>query len=149
MSRPSDGLAFRCAGCAGVNKVDAARLRDGPVCGRCQAPLDTSGAPLDLGDRELEALVRSSPVPVLVDLWAPWCGPCRLVAPEIDRVARANAGRLIVVKVDTDQHQQTLVSLGARGIPTFAIYQGGELRAQRSGALSRPQLEAWLRATTG
>lgn len=146
MSHPPAQLAFRCPACAGVNRVDPARLADGPKCGRCQAALDTSGAPIDLDDAGLARLVAASPVPVLVDLWATWCGPCRLVAPIVDQVARAHAGRLITVKVDTDRHRATLDQLGARGIPAFALYREGALLGQRSGALPRPELEGWVRS---
>ena len=144
MSTTPEKLAFRCAGCAGINRVDPARLADGPKCGRCQGALDTSGAPIDLDDAGLARLVASSPVPVLVDLWATWCGPCRIVAPIVDQVARAYAGRLITVKIDTDRHRATLDALGARGIPAFALYRDGALLSQRSGAMPRPELEAWV-----
>ncbi|MEZ6189597.1 MAG: thioredoxin domain-containing protein [Planctomycetota bacterium] len=139
-------LAFRCPGCGGVNRLPAERLADGPTCGRCQTRLDTSGQPIDLDDTGLERLVKSSPVPVLVDLWAPWCGPCRMVGPIVDQLARTYAGRLIAVKINTDEHPRTLASLGARGIPTFALYRGGALFAQRSGALPKPQLDAWIQS---
>ena len=146
MAQTQTKLAFRCPGCGGVNRLDPGRLAHGPKCGRCSTPLDTSGAPLDLDDAGLERLVRSSPVPVLVDLWAPWCGPCRMVAPIVDQVARAHAGRLITVKIDTDQHPRTMAQLGARGIPAFALYRGSALFAQRSGAMPRPELETWVRS---
>ena len=140
----TDRLAFRCAACGGVNRVDPARLEQGPTCGRCQAPLDLHGTPADVDDDALARLVRSAPVPVLVDLWAPWCGPCRMVAPVVADVARARAGRLIVVKVNTDEHPRTLEALGASGIPTFALYAGGELVRSVSGAMPRPELERFV-----
>ncbi|MGE0707605.1 MAG: thioredoxin domain-containing protein [Planctomycetota bacterium] len=137
-------LTFRCGSCGGVNRVDPARLQDGPKCGRCQAALDTSGAVIPLGDEELEKLIQSSPVPVLVDFYANWCGPCRMVAPIVDRFARAHAGELIVVKVDTDRDQRFFATLNEGGIPAFGLWEGGTLRSKRVGALPLPQLEAWV-----
>lgn len=138
-------LVFRCAGCGGVNRVEPARLGQGPTCGRCKAPLDLEAHPADVDEAGLERLVRSSPVPVLVDLWAPWCGPCRMVAPVVADLAKQQAGRLVVVKVNTDQHPGPLQALGATGIPTFALYHRGQLVRVQSGALPRPQLEAFAR----
>ena len=116
------------------------------TCAVCQAPLDVSGSPIDLTDDALAALIAGSPVPVLVDFWGPHCPPCRLVAPVVDAVARARAGRLVVVKVDMTEHDQIATGLGIRGIPHFAIYVGGDLADQRGGALSSPQLEQWIDA---
>jgi thioredoxin 2 len=139
MSAP---LAFRCAGCGGVNRVSPERLNDAPKCGRCQAPLDLAATPVDVSDDQLERLIRASPVPVLVDFHATWCGPCRMVAPLVKDLARERAGALVVVKVDVDQHKRHAGQVGVQGVPTFAVFKDGKLVAQESGALPRPRLEA-------
>ena len=137
-------LCFRCGSCAGVNRVAPGRLADGPVCGRCQSALDTSGKPVDLDDAGLARLIAACPVPVVVDFWAPWCGPCRRVGPVLEAIAKERAGRVIVAKVNTDEHSQTSNGLGIRGIPAFALYRGGALVSQQSGALPKPTLAAWV-----
>ena len=134
--------AFPCRSCGAWNRVDPAR--PGPTCGRCKQPLDTTGAPVDVTDAELAKLVARSPVPVLVDFWAPWCGPCRMVAPHLDATARRHAGRVLVAKVNTDQHGETAARIGVRGIPTLAVWKGGQLVHSQAGAMVGGQLDAFV-----
>lgn len=148
MERMSDPLVFRCASCGGVNRVAPARLDDAPKCGRCQATLDLTARPVDVSDDQLARLVRASPVPVLVDFHATWCGPCRMVAPLVSDLAREHAGALVVVKVDIDQHKAHAAQVGVQGVPTFAVFKGGALVAKESGALPRPRLEALLSSSS-
>lgn len=140
----SEPLTFRCAACGGVNRVAPERLTDRPVCGRCKAALDLTARPIDVSDEELERLVRSAPVPVLVDFHATWCGPCRMVAPLVADVAKAHAGRAIVVKVDIDRHRRAADQVGVEGVPTFALFKHGALTRKETGALPRPALEQLL-----
>lgn len=134
----SDHSVFRCASCGRINRLPTARLSEGPRCGGCHQPLDVGGHPQPVDDAQLERLVSSSPVPVLVDFYADWCGPCRHLAPTLGRLAGQHAGELIVVKVDTDRHSRTASRLGVRGIPAVYLYKGGEVVAEASGAHPLP-----------
>jgi thioredoxin 2 len=139
----SDPLVFRCAACGGVNRVRPDRLASGPTCGRCHKPLDLAAHPADVDDDAVESLVRSSPVPVLVDLWAAWCGPCRAVAPHLVELARRHAGKLIVVKLDVDRHKRVAGALQVQAIPTLALAKGGQFVKVEAGARMGPELEAF------
>ncbi|MCK6524388.1 thioredoxin [Myxococcota bacterium] len=140
----SETLTFRCPSCGGLNRVPEARLTQGPRCGRCQTALDLSAHPQEVDDDALERLVRASPVPVLVDFWAPWCGPCRAVAPHLTALAKERAGSLLIVKVNTDQHQRTAGAMQVQAIPTLMLYKGGALAKRQAGALMGPQLRAFV-----
>jgi thioredoxin 2 len=121
---------LRCSACGGLNRVDPARVD--PTCGKCQTGL--AAVPADMDDAALARLIRSSPVPVLVDFWAPWCGPCRSVAPHLEALAKAQAGELIIAKINVDEHKQHAGQLKVRGIPTLAVYVGGKPVKVESGA---------------
>ena len=141
MTTASQGvkLVFRCEGCGAMNRVDPSRLASAK-CGRCQQALRTDGAPQQLSDADVEALVRSSPVPVLVDFWAEWCAPCRSLGPILEELGKKHAGHLIVAKVDTEAHQQLAGQLGVQGIPAVFLYRDGKVVDKATGL--RP-LAAW------
>jgi thioredoxin 2 len=138
--------AHRCARCGALNRLATPPAGRAPVCGRCKADLDVSGEPQAVDGAGLEAAVRSAPVPVLVDFWAPWCGPCRAAAPILADLGRARAGDLLVLKVNSDEEPEASARLGIRAIPTFVLFAGGREIARQSGVVPRAELDRWVAA---
>ena len=131
-----------CPSCLSKNRVDPDRLDQQPVCGRCQHQL-LPAVPVALGEEAFDTYVSATELPVVVDFWAEWCGPCKMMAPELEQAARERP-RLRFVKVDTDQAQRLASRFGIRSIPTLAVFMGGREIARRSGALLSAQLLAWV-----
>ena len=114
-------------------------------CGRCKTAVSPPAEPIEVPSVEaFDALVRGAGQPVVVDFWAPWCGPCRMVAPEIAKVAASNAGRFIVVKVNTDELPELGERYRIRSIPTMAIFEGGREAARTAGAMPAAQIESFV-----
>jgi thioredoxin 2 len=118
---------LRCLKCGAMNRVPAEKLRQGlkPVCGRCRNPLALDDRPITITDANFAEQIERSPVPVLLDLWAPWCGPCRMIAPAIEELAAEMAGRLRVGKLNVDENPATAERFQVRGIPALLIFRDG------------------------
>ena len=142
MSTPA--LLIRCPHCGTANRVPAARAAEQPQCGHChQALLDAH--PLELGDENFDAVVKAAAVPVLVDFWAPWCGPCRAMAPAFEQAGRQLAGQALLVKVNSDDNPELSARFGIRSIPTLVrLDRGAEVRRQ-SGAVPAAAIVAMAR----
>jgi thioredoxin 2 len=138
--------SYRCPSCGAFNRVGTGSGT--PVCGRCKNTLPTDGAPQDVNAEGLERAIASSPVPVLVDFWAPWCAPCRVAAPLFDQVARRMKGDAIVLKVDTEANPDAGARYQIRAIPTAILFQGGRERERRMGVQPAPALESWIRGAS-
>jgi thioredoxin 2 len=139
------GLVIACSACGQKNRFLYSRLSDSVRCAKCKAPIPAPSAPIDIhSTADFDRLVASSSLPVLVDYWAPWCGPCRMVAPELLKVAARQAGRLLVVKVNTDELSDLGQRFAIRSIPTMAVFAGGKEVGRTSGARPADQIEAFV-----
>ena len=129
-----------CPACGKKNRVPAAA--DGtPRCGQCRAPVPWI---VEAGEDNFAEVAESPPVPVLLDLWAPWCGPCRMVSPALESLARRYAGKVKLVKVDVDQHPGISRRFGVHGIPTLLVLDRGKVVERQTGAAPEHVLERWL-----
>lgn len=136
-----------CPHCDTVNRVPEARVDDLPVCGRCGGPL-LDGQPVALDEARFERFVSRNELPVLVDFWAQWCGPCRAMAPQFAEAAKAMRGRVLFAKVDTEAAQELSARLRIRSIPTLALFAGGREIARVSGAMPARELVRWVEQQT-
>jgi len=136
-------MTVRCQFCETWNRIDAARAPDRPKCGKCGKPI-LLDRPIALNDETFARTIAESDVPVLVDFYADWCGPCKMMAPFIDEIARERQGNVLVGKLDTDRSQQTAGSFNIRGIPTTIVFRGGKEAARYTGAMKKLGLEGLI-----
>lgn len=141
------GILQPCAACGTTNRIAWAKLSEHGRCGSCQAALPRIADPVEVsGLASFLGLIQQSPLPVVIDFWAPWCSPCRSMAPEFARAAEQAAGEAIFIKVNTDEEAEISSRFRIQGIPAFALMKGGQLVAQTSGAQPAARLLAWVRS---
>ena len=134
-----------CANCHAVNRVPAQRLGQSPVCGACKQPL-LEARPFALTEANFDKHLANSDLPLVVDFWAPWCGPCKAMAPVFERAAAELGAHARLVKVNTDEQPGLAARFGIRGIPTLAIYRNGKEVARTSGAMDLGRFLNWVRS---
>lgn len=143
----ADTLNIVCPSCQATNRVPAARLAAQPRCGSCHAPLFTAH-PAEVDTAGFERHLRSDQIPVLVDVWAPWCGPCRTMAPMYERAAAALEPYVRLLKLNADTAPEILARYGVRSIPTLLLFHRGTLLAQNAGAMPAERIVQWARSHT-
>ena len=139
------GATLRCPFCLKLNRVAVNRADDRPKCGSCSRPL-LLDRPLKLQGEDLDRLISDAEVDVLVDFYADWCGPCKIMAPVLDEFAREHAGELLVAKLDTDLNPEISQRFSIRGIPTLIMFRDGQERERKTGAVPQQQLEEMVRS---
>jgi thioredoxin 2 len=143
----NDAIIVRCGHCGTKNRIPTSRLQERPLCGKCGAPIDpvqTSGRPVDVTDRTFQSEVLSFPGPVLVDCWAPWCGPCRAVGPVLEQLASDYGHRLKVAKLNVDENPGTASQYAVQNIPTLLFFKNGQFVTRQVGAVPKHEIERHL-----
>ena len=141
-------MILACQACGQKNRVKAANLASRVRCGTCKTDIAPLTHPLDADGETFDEVIRDATVPVLVDFWAGWCAPCRMAAPEVQKVAEQSSGRAVVLKVDTDRHPEVSERFGVRGIPNIVVLKNGRTVFQQSGVVPATEMLRWLANAT-
>lgn len=134
-----------CPVCQAVNRIPADKLNSHPKCGKCKKTLFT-GQPVELSDHSFARHISRSDLPVVVDFWAAWCGPCKMMAPQFERAASQMEPHVRFAKLNTEQAQQTAARFGIRSIPTIAMFKNGKEIARQAGAMDAGMITQWIRS---
>jgi len=137
-------LHLRCVSCKKLNAVPLDKLNNGPLCGSCKADLLAPAKPVELNDTNFDDFIKNAPVPVLVDFWAPWCGPCQAMGPAVQSLARSKSGRALVAKLNTEQSPRVAAGFRIQSIPTTMVFDKGRVFNSRVGLMREQELASLL-----